>query len=686
MINLKKFNQNLKSIKQRLVLFIGALVVLQCLALNTSADRSGASAIKSNAEDYLLDSANQTANALNGMLHGELSELEAIAARDDLKSTEVSIEKKLSILNSEANRIRCIKLGILDKNGRSEDEALKGYDFSEKTFFKRAIAGGKYITEPIVDESGKNTIVIYSVPMKENNEVVGVLFKIVSGTNLSQFTNSVKFGEGGFAFMMNTECKIIAHPDENFVVGMKSLSQVKEEDKTYEDLANVMEKATKQENGVDIYNLNGTKNYVGYTKIQGTNWLVVVDAPEKEILSVIGGLRRKNFMVSIVSIIIGLLIAYGLAHSISKGIKASSESFDAFASGDLTFKNSNNYINNKDEIGDMTRAMKKVSESLSNMIRGVKMNSLDIDKRSENLSSSADEINIVSQNVAEAINEIAKGTSSQSEDLLSISETMNVFGDNIVEVVNEIRDVDSTSKMISEQANDSTEEMKELTESVVNVAKVFTKFNQKIDGLGKNVTEINLITNVINEIAEQTTLLALNAAIEAARAGEAGKGFAVVAEEIRELAEQSQESAEKINKLILGISEEANSIVKESSVMNSELTKQEEVINKSIESFNSIIGSIEEVLPKINKVENSAQNLSKEKDSILSKVDNISSVALEVSASAEEISASSEEMSASISSMSEIAQRLKDMTKTMLDGVEQFKIAEKEDITEKDKE
>jgi methyl-accepting chemotaxis protein len=127
--------------------------------------------------------------------------------------------------------------------------------------------------------------------------------------------------------------------------------------------------------------------------------------------------------------------------------------------------------------------------------------------------------------------------------------------------------------------NESAERCSELSDQVVRVADDGSKVVQEtidgmqairdatgtaegvIRGLGDRAGEIGAIVDVIDGVANETSLLALNAAIIAAQAGEHGRGFSVVAGEIRELATRVSSSTAEITDLIRSVQDEsANAI------------------------------------------------------------------------------------------------------------------------------
>jgi len=77
--------------------------------------------------------------------------------------------------------------------------------------------------------------------------------------------------------------------------------------------------------------------------------------------------------------------------------------------------------------------------------------------------------------------------------------------------------------------------------------------DETVHGLSDAAQKIDVVINLIQKIAGQTSLLALNATIEAARAGESGRGFAVVAGEVKELAQQTAHATGEIRAQIHGI-------------------------------------------------------------------------------------------------------------------------------------
>ncbi len=662
----------MKSIKVKLMVFFGILVAVICIGLGIISFINSSKALKSNLENTLPEVAAQTASNIQGRIEGELSSLESIAAREDIKDANNSADSKIPILSEEVKRTGGIRLSIIDKEGNVTTSEGTHTNVKDKEYFKTALSGKSNVTDPSISKTDGSVVVIYAVPIKNNDEISGVLIETRDGNKLSDLTDQVKVGQTGTAFMINKNGTTIANSNRDLVLQMSNVIEEAKKDPKVQALADIESKMITKAKGTGEYEYEGENKFVGYAPVQGTDWSVGISVTQSEQLSELDSLKISIILSSVVFLIIGLVIIYILSNSISKGIKLTSKHLDILAEGNLSEEMSTKYLEAKDEIGVMTNAMKSMQESLRTMIRKIKENSSSINGQSENLSSISEEIANVSQNVTEAISEVAKGTSNQSEELIHITEILDEFSDKLSEMVGEIQVVDSNSREISLMANDSSSEMNGLNQSVINVSNSFKEFNNKIKSLGNDINEINEITSLINSVAEQTNLLALNAAIEAARAGEAGKGFSVVAEEIRKLAEQSKDSSENISKLISVISSNAETIVKESIVMDGEMVNQAKIIDNSITSFKKIIQAVDKVIPKIEVVKSSADKIENDKNVILTKINGLSSISVEVSASAQEISASSEEMNASTEEVASSAQILSNMTNQMIEEVNRF--------------
>lgn len=275
--------------------------------------------------------------------------------------------------------------------------------------------------------------------------------------------------------------------------------------------------------------------------------------------------------VSVVALIIGGVLAVFLSRSIVLPIRRVMTILGAVSEGDLRKRLE---VTSQDEIGKMSDSLNHMVENLQKAMTALSDNSQAISKSAADMSSTADNMTIVSQE-----------TKNQSTSAAAASEELSV---NMRRMSDSATDMSKNMDMVASAIEEMSISITQIASSMDQVSHVASEAHSLTDGSRTLLAELNAAANeigdvveLIQDIAEQTNLLALNATIEAARAGEAGKGFAVVAGEVKELARQTGDATGDIERRVSSMQ-----------AASTESMRSIDAIREVVEKLNSIAQTV----------------------------------------------------------------------------------------------
>lgn len=494
---------------------------------------------------------------------------------------------------------------------------------------------------------------------------------VMSGGNLSRIVGNVEIKgvKDSYTYIVDGDGTMLYHPTADKIGKPVENSVVK-------GVISKLKSENRPQPEVVQYNFNGETKYAGIYVGKSKDFILVVNANKKQALSGTTSVVTSTVKGSIFAMVLCLIAAIFVTRKIVAPIISATDTVEKLGNLDFSegVSSDKKMLNRKDEVGVMLRSITELKNIIVKVMAEIRAYSESLGEAAEALKNSANESSTAAGQVETAITGIADGASSQAQETQSATENVIVMGKMIEQASTEV-----------EQLGDNAADMHKASENAMSILAELEKINQKtmeaIHIIGEqtqktneSAAKIKVATDMISEIAEETTLLSLNASIEAARAGEQGRGFVVVANQIQKLAEQSADATTQITEVISELVNDAQESVQTMDEVKEVMNQQSENVSQTEKAFKNVEKGIAESIESVEKITDKTRKLDEARAGVVDVVQSLSAIAEENAASAEETSASASEVGSIMEDVSQNANMLDEIAVKLNENVKRFKI------------
>ncbi|MGB1249208.1 MAG: methyl-accepting chemotaxis protein [Candidatus Promineifilaceae bacterium] len=236
-----------------------------------------------------------------------------------------------------------------------------------------------------------------------------------------------------------------------------------------------------------------------------------------------------------------------------------------------------------------------IADSFNFMIEQLRNIIADVQEATLHVSSSANQIQTTAEH-------LALGSESQASQIVDTSAAI----DEMTISIQQVSENAVMSATVGEQARSNAQEgaqaVRDTIQGMERIRSQVEDTTKRIRRLSDSSNRIGEIVELIDDIADRTSILALNASIQAELAGDAGRSFGVVAEEVERLAVRSTQATQQISVLIRNIQSEITEVIGAMESTNHEVDSGADLANLAgarLQEIESVSGRLSELIQSI---------------------------------------------------------------------------------------
>ena len=301
------------------------------------------------------------------------------------------------------------------------------FDITQRPWFLAAAPGQNpkrdvVWSTPYQDAALHGLVVTTSLPVFDDySRFRGVMAADVQLVQISALVSTIRFGQTGYAILLDNEGRIITMPEAGYTDLGLSMNDFEGEaaldpilGKVPLDVFELLIKMTTSQTGVRQVVLNGVDKYVAYQPIPSIGYSLGIVVPVSETQAALLVTREKlanesrrtllSVVASTILLLVGaILFSRWMGNSLAKPLMKLTETASRLSMGDLSIEAE---IQTRDEIGVLAKTFNTMTARLRNMISSLEQRvaerTADLEQANKQNQKRADQLQVVSE-IARAV-------------------------------------------------------------------------------------------------------------------------------------------------------------------------------------------------------------------------------------------------------------------------------------------